>query len=91
MEAIHVIRRPMLTEKGAAQVEHNRYVFEVDRRARKDEIKRAIEEIYKVRVIGVNTSVHQTGQRRTRWGIVPGKLTKKAIVRLHTDDAIELF
>ncbi|TVQ60536.1 MAG: 50S ribosomal protein L23 [Phycisphaerales bacterium] len=91
MEAIHVIRKPLLTEKGAAQAEHNRYVFEVDKRARKDEIKRAIQEIYGVRVVAVNTSIHQAGQRRTRWGIVPGKLTKKASVRLHEDDTIELF
>lgn len=91
MEAIHVIKRPMLTEKGTAQSEHNRYVFVVDRRASKDEIKRAIQDLYKVRVVAVNTSVHQSAQRRTRFGVVPGKLTKKASVRLHPDDNIELF
>ncbi|MBL0920951.1 MAG: 50S ribosomal protein L23 [Phycisphaerales bacterium] len=91
MEAIHVIRRPLLTEKGTGLNEHNQYVFEVDNRARKPQIKAAIEELYKVRVVGVNTMVCRTRNRMTRYGLTPAKISKKAIVTLRDGDAIELF
>lgn len=92
MEAIHVIRKPLLTEKGAQQSEAgNQYSFEVDPRARKTEIKAAIEELFGVRVLSVNTINHKARTRRTRYGYVQGKTTKKAIVTLHDKDKIELF
>jgi large subunit ribosomal protein L23 len=91
MEAIHVIRRPLLTEKGTGLNESNKYVFEVDTRARKPQIKAAIEQLYKVRVQGVNTMVCRTRNRMTRYGLTPAKISKKAIVTLRDGDAIELF
>lgn len=92
MEAHYIIKRPMLSEKGAASAtEHNRYLFEVSRTARKDDIKRAIQELYGVRVVGVNTINHRGANRRTRFGYVAGRTTKKAYVKLHPDDKIELF
>lgn len=92
MEAHYIIKRPMLSEKGTASAtEHNRYLFEVSRTARKDDIKRAVQELYGVRVIGVNTVNQRGANRRTRFGYVPGRTTKKAYVKLHADDKIELF
>lgn len=92
MEAIHVIRRPLLTEKGAQMSEAgNHYLFEVDPRARKPQIRAAIEELFGVRVLSVNTVNRKSRTRRTRYGYVPGKVTKKAIVTLHEKDKIELF
>ena len=92
MQSFHVIKRPMLTEKATfASNEHNRYGFIVDRTASKTEIKRAIEELYSVRVTGVSTNNRRSRNRRMRYGVVPGKTTKRAIVRVHPDDTIDLF
>ena len=91
MDATTVIRTPVVTEKATAGNELNRYSFEVDRRATKTDIKRAVEELYKVRVIGVNTIVRKAAARRYRYGLVAGAITKRAIVRIHKDDKIELL
>ncbi len=88
----HVIKRPMLSEKSTyAMNEQKRYTFVVDPRASKDEIKAAVQEIYKVRVVGVNTQVRKGRMRRYRYGAVQEPVTKLATVRLHQDDVIELF
>ncbi|MDX2117561.1 MAG: 50S ribosomal protein L23 [Planctomycetota bacterium] len=87
-----IIKKPLLSEKSTyAMNEQKRYSFIVDRRATKTEIKKAVEEIYKVRVIGINTIVRKTEERRTKFGLVRPADTKKAIVRLHAEDTIELF
>lgn len=91
MNATTVIRTPVVTEKATHGNEVNRYSFEVDRRATKTDIKRAVEELYKVRVIGVNTIVRKAAARRYRYGLVAGAITKRAIVRIHKDDKIELL
>lgn len=91
MESVHVIKRPLLTEKGARQGEHGQYLFEVSMQARKDDIKRAIEDLYKVKVVSVNTMTRRTRDRVMKFGKVPAKLSKKAIVTLREGDAIELF
>jgi len=88
----HIVRRPVLSEKSTfAMNEQKRYTFEVDPRATKTEIKAAIEKIYKVRVAGINTTIRQARTRMSKSGAIDGKITKKAVVRLHEGDAIELF
>lgn len=92
MHAVHVIKRPILTEKSTfAMNEQKRYCFLVDPHATKREIKAAVEEMYKVRVLGVSTQVRKGRWRRLRHGITQEPTTKKATVRLHEDDTIELF
>lgn len=92
MEAHHIIKKPLITEKTTLDSnEFNRYAFEVVRTARKDEIKDAIESLYGVRVVGVSTSINKGGQRRFRYGVVARSKTKKAIVKVHAEDRIELF
>lgn len=92
MQSHYIVKRPLLTEKATAQAsEHNRYLFEVARSARKDDIKKAIQSLYGVRVVGVATQNHQSRIRRTRFGYVAGRTTKKAYVKLHPEDRIELF
>lgn len=92
MDAIHIIKKPLLTEKVTfASNEHNRFGFIVSSQANKTEIKRAIEELYKVRVIGVSTNNRRSRDRRMKYGMVRGKSTKRAMVRVHPDDRIELF
>ncbi len=92
MNPVHVIKRPLLTEKATFDSnETNRHAFLVDRRARKDEIKSAIEELYGVRVMKVSTQVRKGRLRRFKYGYVKSSPTKKAIVKLHPEDTIELF
>ena len=92
MDAIYVIKKPLLSEKATFGMnEEKRYTFLVDRTADKDEIKAAVEQLYKVRVVGVNTQVRKGKQRRLKYGLVVEPTTKKAVVRLHPEDQIELF
>lgn len=86
-----ILRRPLLTEKIAAQQDtNNQYAFEVDRKANKVEIQRAIELKYDVTVIDIQT-MNVRGKVK-RLGRFEGKRAdwKKAIVRLKTGDSIEL-
>lgn len=92
MESIHVLKKPLMTEKHTFHSgEANRYGFLVARGARKDEIKRAVEELYKVRVVGVSTQIRKGGVRRNKFGFFAAKPEKHAVVRIHPEDKIELF
>ncbi|GAB4384577.1 MAG: hypothetical protein Kow0022_07530 [Phycisphaerales bacterium] len=91
MDYGYVIRKPLLTEKSTAEMEVGRYSFEVDRRASKTEIKEAVEALYGVKVVGVQTLTRKQRERRTRFGYVKPAPTKKAVVRLREGDVIELF
>ena len=87
-----IIKRPVVTEKTNIQKElANQLTFEVDRRANRIEIKKAIEEIFKVRVSAVRTM--QVTGKTTRRGRILGKRRnwKKAIVRLRPGDRIDFF
>ena len=91
MEARDIIIKPVVTEKSIGLMEHNKYVFKVALSANKIEIKKAIEEIFKVKVVDVNT-VRINGKMK-RMGRYEGKTSdyKKAIVQLVEGDSIEIF
>ena len=92
MEPTVVIRKPLITEKATvASSEHNRYAFEVDRRATKPQIKKAVQEIYNVRVLEVATQTRRGLVKRYRYGWVQQPNVKRAIVKVHPEDKIELF
>lgn len=92
MNPLHVIKKPLVTEKGAFQgAEFNRHVFLVDRLATKDQIKAAVQEMYGVRVEAVSTQNRKGKRKRTRFGYVIEPTTKKAVVKIHDEDTIELF
>lgn len=92
MQAHHIVKKPLLSEKSTIQAEENkRYSFMVPVTARKDEIKAAVQELYKVRVVAVNTVTCRTKNRRMKYGMVKGKTSKKAVVRIHPEDTIELI
>ena len=92
MESTTVIKKPLVTEKTTfSATADNRYAFEVDKRAGKAEIKRAIEDIYGVRVISVSTQNRKGSMRRNRMGWFRVGNQKRAIVKLHSEDRIELF
>lgn len=91
MEATTIIRKPLITEKSTEHMEENRYVFEVDKRAGKEQIMWAVKEIYNVRVVGISTLRRRGKMRRTRFGYSKTPDTKRAIVKVHAEDRIELF
>ena len=87
-----IIKRPLITEKTSIQKElHNQVTFEVDRRANRIEIQRAIEGIFNVRVAGVQTM--QVRGKVKRRGRIEGKRRnwKKAVVKLMPGERIEFF
>ncbi|HZD60524.1 MAG TPA: 50S ribosomal protein L23 [Anaerolineae bacterium] len=86
-----VIIRPVVSEKSYAQIEHNKYTFEVAKDARKEEIGQAIEEIFKVHVTSVNTITMRGRRKRQGWTSGRTRDWKKAIVTLREGDRIEVF
>ena len=86
-----VIIRPVVSEKSYAGLEHNRYTFLVRKDANKTEIKEAIQAIWDVQVLSVNTMNRKGKVMRRR--LVKGKRPdqKRAIVTLAEGDTIEIF
>ncbi|HHL40180.1 MAG TPA: 50S ribosomal protein L23 [Deltaproteobacteria bacterium] len=92
MELYDIIKAPVITEKSAAQGEAgNKYVFWVDPRANKADIRKAVEKIFNVKVTAVNTQ--RLAGKVKRMGRHSGRrpLRKKAYVTLREGDTIELF
>ena len=88
-----VIRRPVITEKSHQMVDAgNQYVFEVEQRANKVQIKEAVEKIFDVNVVKVNTMIMPAKRgRRGRKMYVRAKPWKKAVVTLQPGQEITLF
>jgi large subunit ribosomal protein L23 len=91
-----ILKKPIITEKMTNLGEKlNRYGFIVDKRANKIEIRKAVEEMYDVRVDAVNTIVYggKAKSRYTKTGIIEGKTNsfKKAIVTLADGDNIDFY
>lgn len=86
-----VIKKPIISEKSYKLIEENKYLFEVNPKAGKEEIKDAVEAIFNVKVIGVNT-MHRKGKLK-RQGATSGYTAsmKKAIVTLAEGNKIEFF
>jgi large subunit ribosomal protein L23 len=87
-----IIKRPLITEKSSLQKEEaNQVTFEVDRKANRVEIKKAIEKVFNVNVAGVRT-IQVKGKIKRR-GAILGKRRdwKKAIVTLKPGERIEFF
>lgn len=92
MLAHDIIRRPIITERSMDQVADRKYTFEVAKGANKIEIKKAVEEIFKVEVEKV-TTMNYIGKPK-RQGVFMGKRAdwKKAVVKLKEGSkTIELF
>ncbi|MGE5674191.1 MAG: 50S ribosomal protein L23 [Mycobacterium leprae] len=91
MDARDIILKPLITEKAMAKMAENRYAFKVRLDANKTEIKDAIEEIFKVTVLSVNT-MRQHGKVR-RMGKYQGRRSdwKKAVIQLKEGDSIKIF
>ena len=91
MDQRDVIIRPIISEKSTLLREDNKYVFEVDRRANKTQIRQAVEALFDVKVEKVST-VSLPG-KLVRRGRTEGytKARKKAIVKLAPGNTIEMF
>lgn len=92
MSQYNIIRRPLITEKTSIQKETaNQLTFEVDRKANRIEIRRAIERIFNVRVATVRT-MQVKGKVKQRGRIVGKRRDwKKAIVTLRPGERIDFF
>ncbi len=86
-----VIIRPIVSEKSYAGLERNVYTFLVDRHANKTEIKEAIQQIWNVRVLSVNTLNRRGKVKRRRFTQGKRADQKRAIVTLAEGDSIEIF
>lgn len=91
-----ILKKPLITEKYTAISEKlNKYGFVVAKTASKDEIKKAVESMYGVKVTGINTMVYQ-GKSKTRFtkrGVFSGRKPafKKAVVTLEEGQKIDFF
>ncbi|NEP01431.1 MAG: 50S ribosomal protein L23 [Symploca sp. SIO2E9] len=86
-----LVLRPIVTEKATLLLEQNKYVFDVQPKATKPEIKAAIESLFEVKVIGVNTLRPPRKKRRVGRFIGYKPQYKRAIVTLAEGDSIGLF
>jgi large subunit ribosomal protein L23 len=92
MNVYQVLKRPILTEKSDYQRDDNQYVFEVDRQANKLQIKEAVETLFDVDVMAVNTMIMKPKRRRLgRRTITTRPAWKRAIVTLAPGERIQEF
>ena len=86
-----IIVAPVVSEKSYSVLDQNWYTFLVRPDANKTQIKIAIQQIFHVRVLTVNTANREGKRKRTRTGFGQRKATKRAMVKLADGDRIEAF
>jgi large subunit ribosomal protein L23 len=87
-----VLLAPVISEKSYGLLEENKYTFVVAPHANKTQIKIAVEKVFGVQVVSVNTLNRQGKRKRTRTGYGKRKDTKRAIVTLSAESKpIEIF
>ena len=91
LTAHQILVRPIVTEKNTALSEVGKYCFEVAQAANKIEVKRAVEEVFKVKVTTVNMMKVPGKMRRTGRTSGMTRTWKKAVVTLAPGERIELF
>ena len=82
---------PVVSEKSYSMLDQNKYTFIVAPDANKTEIKIAVEKVFGVKVVSVNTMNRQGKNKKTRSGDGKRKDTKRAIVQIAAGDRIEIF
>jgi large subunit ribosomal protein L23 len=92
LEAYKIILRPLVTEKGMHRsTRNNQYAFEVHLQATKDDVRRAVEELFNVEVDKVRTQNRRGKPRKHRFKQGQTKGWKKAIVTLNAEHKIDFF
>lgn len=87
-----IILSPVVSEKSYLMIENsNTYTFLVDPRSNKTEVKQAIQEVFGVEVLRVNTQNRKGKRKRTRQVLAKRKDVKRALVTLAPGESIELF
>jgi large subunit ribosomal protein L23 len=87
-----ILIAPVISEKSYGLLEENKYTFLVRTTANKTEIKIAVEKVFGVKVVSVNTLNREGKRKRTRYGYGKRKDTKRAIVTLSPESKpIEIF
>ena len=86
-----ILIEPVVSEKSYHQITENRYTFKVHKDAHKTQIRQAVEELFDVKVVGVNVIKMQPKPKRR--GMIKGTRPgwKKAVVELKAGDTIEIF
>lgn len=92
LESHQVLLRPLVTEKGVHRASrNNQYAFQIHRDANKLDVKRAVEELFSVKVEKVRTQTRKGKLRRYKFRYGKTADWKKAIVQLHEDHRIDFF
>lgn len=92
LQPYQIILRPLVTEKGMHKATRcNAYAFEINKLANKDDVRRAVESLFEVRVLKVNIQNRKGKPRRTRYRHGATKAWKKAIVKLDPEHRIDFF
>ena len=86
-----VILAPIVSEKSYSLIDNNAYTFMVHPDANKTEIRQAVEQIWGVKVVGVNTINRKGKSKRFRFTTGRRRDTKRAVVKLAPGDRIEIF
>ncbi|MGH2693191.1 MAG: 50S ribosomal protein L23 [Actinomycetota bacterium] len=91
MDPREVVRAPVVSEKSYSLLDENWYTFLVHPDANKTEIKQAVEQIWEVKVVRVNTVSRKGKKKRFRFTQGRRSDTKRAVVKLAEGDKIEIF
>lgn len=86
-----IIKAPLVTEKNTYHNAAGIYIFEVDMKATKVEIKAAVEKNFKVKVTAVRTAVCRGHSKQSKFGLTKVPYWKKAFVKLSEGEKIALF
>jgi len=86
-----ILLAPVVSEKSYGLLDENKYTFLVAPDANKTEIKIAVEKVFGVKVLSVNTLNREGKNKRTRFGDGKRKDTKRAIVHVAAGDRIDIF
>lgn len=92
LEAYQVVLRPLVTEKGMHRsTRNNQYAFEVNPLANKEDIRRAVEDLFNVKVEKVRTQNRRGKNRRHKFKLGRTNSWKKAIITLDSEHRIDFF
>jgi large subunit ribosomal protein L23 len=86
-----ILLKPVVSEKSYSLLDENKYTFLVDPRANKTEIKIAVEKVFGVKVLSVNTMNRDGKRKRTAIGFGKRNDTKRAIVQVAPGQRIDIF
>jgi large subunit ribosomal protein L23 len=88
---IDLIKYPVITEKSCRLIEENKYTFDVDKKLTKLQIKKILENLFKINIISINT--HLPPIKKKRLGLKQGykKRYKRVIITIKSNQQIPIF